>query len=82
MPPPKIPAVPDKFLRIREGFLFSGGIIGFSWFRQALQLYVYRRVRRRVPSYSGCSLFILQGFDFQVLLLDFIQELLGRLGVF
>ena len=24
MPPPEIPAVPDKFLRVREGFLLSG----------------------------------------------------------
>ena len=82
MPPPEVPAVPGKFLRIREGFLLLGGVMGFSRFRRALQLYVYRRIRGRVPSYNGCSLCMLQGFDLQGLLLDFIQELLGRLGVF
>ena len=79
---PEVPAVLGKFLRVRKGLLFLGGVIKFSRFRRALQLYVYRRVRRRVPRYSGCSLCVLQGFDLQGLLLDFIQELLGRLGVF
>ena len=80
MPPPKVPAIPGEFLRVREGFPFSGGVI--LRFHRALQLYVYRQVWQWVPSYGGCFLCMFQGLDFQGLLLDFIQELLGWLGVF